>query len=115
MNSIESISSRIISECNRQRAMYCNKIGSTNQSIASSFEDIKEYVIMKSLESGIMKSLESGIMFDDTFIYVSDIKEWLNRNYVNRSKCQSIVRIASSKAYHDMIDFIDTYIMKDVL
>ena len=56
-----------------------------------------------------------SFMFDDTFIYVSDIKEWLNRNYVNRSKCQSIVRIASSKAYHDMIDFIDTYIMKDVL
>lgn len=107
MNSVESISSRIISECNRQHAIYCNKIGSTNQSIASSFEDIKEYVIMK--------SLESGVMFDDTFIYVSDIKEWLNRNYVNRSKCQSIVRIASSKAYHDVIDFIDTYIMKDVL
>ena len=114
MNSIESISSRIISECNRQHAIYCNKIGSTNQSIASSFEDIKEYVIMKSLESG-MKSLESGIMFDDTFIYVCEIKEWLNRNYVNRSKCQSIARIASSKAYHDMIDFIDIYIMKDVL
>lgn len=106
MNSIESISSRIISECNRQHAIYCNRIGSINQSIASSFEDIKEYVIMKSLES---------VMFDDTFIYVSDIKEWLNRNYVNRSKCQSIVRIASSKAYYDMIDFIDTYIMKDVL
>lgn len=107
MNSIESISSRIISECNRQHAIYCNKIGSTNQSIASSFEDIKEYVIMK--------SLESGIMFDDTFIYVCEIKEWLNRNYVNRSKCQSIARIASSKAYHDMIDFIDICIMKDVL
>lgn len=106
MNSIESISSRIISECNRQHAIYCNRIGSINQSIASSFEDIKEYVIMKSLES---------IIFDDTFMYVADIKEWLHRNYTNRSKCQSIVRIASSKAYYHMIDFIDTYIMKDVL
>lgn len=106
MNNIESISTRIISECNRQYAMYCNKTGSVNQSIASSFEDIKDYVKMKSLES---------VVFDDIFTYVSDIKEWLHRNYSNRSKCQSIVRIASSKAYHDMIDFIDIYIMKDVL
>lgn len=106
MNSIESISSRIISECNRQHAIYCNRIGSINQSIASSFEDIKEYVMMKSLES---------IIFDDTFMYVADIKEWLNRNYVNRSFSQSPVTLAGSKAYYHMIDFIDTYIMKDVL
>ena len=106
MNNIESISSRIISECNTQYVMYCNKTGSVNQSIASSFEDIKDYVKMKSLES---------VVFDDIFTYVSDIKEWLHRNYSNRSKCQSIVRIASSKAYYHILDFIDTYIMKDIL